>query len=162
MYTNSVDWIKRIDTTRQAVVNAKGVVTTPISAIEPDIVFTNNTLGLFAVSESANPSWYKAGNLFQAFLVPFGTAGYAQGDALPLILNRYQIHRFNQFPSIQTQYVVSFQAQPYLKDIKLQVWEYVGVNQGATLDSLAALAQQEIAQINKVNTSVHKLLNKKQ
>ncbi|MEH1799396.1 MAG: hypothetical protein V7L13_09535 [Nostoc sp.] len=159
MYSNSIDWKLVINQSRTAVVKVNK--SQPISAIEPDIVFTHNTIAIYATSITAKPNWYKAGNLYQAFTVPFGTAGAAQGESISVVLNRYTIHRFTVFPDMgDTKYVISFAPQTYLKDIKLQVWEYTGINQGATLDSLETLAKANLQRSAGLQTSINKLLKK--
>ncbi|MEH1956824.1 hypothetical protein [Nostoc sp.] len=161
MYTISSEWIQRVNTSRNATVDSKGKITTPITAIEPDILFTHNTIAIYATSLKAPSNWYKAGNLYQAFFVPFGTAGHAQGESISVMLNRYTIHRFTVFPDTgDTKYVISFAPQTYLKDIKLQVWEYTGINQGATLDSLETLAKANLQRSAGLQTSINKLLKK--
>ncbi|MEH2187179.1 MAG: hypothetical protein V7K64_13560 [Nostoc sp.] len=159
MYSNSIDWKLVVNQSRTAVVKINK--SQPISAIEPDIVFTHNTIAIYATSNTAKPNWYKAGNLYQAFPVPFGTAGAAQGESIGVVLNRYTIHRFTVFPDTgDTKYVISFAPQTYLKDIKLQVWEYTGINQGATLDSLETLAKANLQRSAGLQTSINKLLKK--
>ncbi|MEH2130130.1 MAG: hypothetical protein V7K86_05625 [Nostoc sp.] len=166
MYSGGNDWVRSIDVTRTATLDANGKITTTIGSIEPDVTFTQNTIGVLVESASANPNWFKAGTLFQGFPVPFGSAGFAEGEEFRVILRRYMIYRFTKYPDIgQTKYLISFTPQWYIKDVRLQIWQYIGTNQGATLDSLAALSQQEIAQtaklqasVNKVQTSINKLI----
>lgn len=163
MYNSGRDWVKSIDTVRNATLDANGKITQAIGSIEPDVVFTQNTIGIFVDSVSANLNWFKAGVLLQGFPVPFGTAGFAEGEEFRVILRRYMVHRFTIYPNIvgETKYLISFTPQWYIKDVRLQIWQYIGTNQGATLDSLSALSQQEIAQTTKLQTSINKLLNKK-
>ncbi|MEH1821933.1 MAG: hypothetical protein V7L31_23110 [Nostoc sp.] len=169
MYSNSNDWVKSIDTTRRATLDANGKITNPIGSIEPDVQFTHNTIGIYTESDSAPLHWFKAGTLLQGFPVPFGSAGFAEGEEFRVILRRYMVYRFTKFPNIgETKYLISFTPQWYIQDIHLQVWQYIGTNDGATLDSLAALSQQEIAQtvklqssVNKVQTSINKLIKLK-
>lgn len=132
MFSVASEWKLRVVEQRTATDKA------PIPAIEPDLIFTSNTIGIFAESPSAPSHWYAAGDFLQAYLVGFGTAGYAQGEFVKIVLGRYHIHRFTNFPSIpgKNEYLISFAPRPYLKDVNLKVWEYVGENQGATLDSL--------------------------
>ncbi|MEH1777690.1 MAG: hypothetical protein V7L26_00765 [Nostoc sp.] len=158
MYANGNDWVKSIDTVRKATLDANGKITQAIGSIEPDVTFTKNTIGIFVDSDTANLNWFKAGVLLQGFPVPFGEAGFAEGEEFRVILRRYMIYRFTKYPNIgQTKYLISFTPQWYIQDVRLQIWQYTGTNQGATLDSLAELNQQEIAQTTKLQTSVNKL-----
>lgn len=158
MYSGGNDWVKSIDTTRHATLDANGKITQAIGSIEPDVVFTQNTIGIFVDSDTAPTSWFKAGVLLQGFPVPFGSAGFAEGEEFRVILRRYMVYRFTKYPNIgETKYLISFTPQWYIQDVRLQVWQYIGTNQGATLDSLAALSQQDIAQTVKLQTSVNKL-----
>lgn len=133
MFDIASEWKLRINQQRTT-------ATAPIPAIEPDIIFTSNIIGIFATSPSSPSNWYAAGDFLQIYLVGFGSAGYAQGELVKIVLNRYHIHRFSKFPSIldENKYLISFVPKPYLKSINLKVWEYIGKNQGATMESLEA------------------------
>jgi hypothetical protein len=159
MYTIASEWKQIINVSRKAVIKAGKAL--PIAAIEPDTVLTHNTIALIITSTTANPAWYKAGNLYQAFFVPFGSAGAAQGEQLRITFNRYIIHRFTIFPATdENKYVLSYVPESYFKDVRLQVWEYVGTNQGATLDGLEALVQANLQRSAGIQTSINKLLKK--
>ncbi|MEH2170792.1 MAG: hypothetical protein V7K41_29905, partial [Nostoc sp.] len=67
-----------------------------IPAIEPKINFTSNIIGIFATSSTSPSHWYSAGDLLQLYQVGFGVSGYAQTAFLKIILNCYQVHRFNK------------------------------------------------------------------
>ncbi|QKQ76458.1 hypothetical protein [Nostoc sp. TCL240-02] len=155
MYDIASEWKQVINVSRKAVKNVNGKYL-PIAPIEPDTVLTHNTIALYLTSESANPNWYKAGYLYQAFFIPFGTAGAAQGEQIKVILNRYMIHRFTTFPDIENKYVLSYSPESYYKDVKLQVWEYVGTNQGATLDSLQTTQKATLAKVNSIQQSLNR------
>ncbi|MEH1765800.1 MAG: hypothetical protein V7K76_26035 [Nostoc sp.] len=158
MYSGGNDWVKTIDLTRKATLDANGKITEAIGSIEPDIQFTQNTIGIYVESVTADPNWFLAGTIFQGFPVPFGSAGFAEGEEFRVILRRYMIYRFTKYPDIgETKYLLSFTPRWYIKDIHFQAWQYIGTNQGATLDSLAALGQQEVAQTVKLQSSVNKL-----
>ena len=159
MYDVASEWKQVINVKRTAVQRDGKYL--PIGAIEPDVLLTHSTIGLIVTSDSANPNWYRAGSLFQAYLVPFGTAGAAQGERVRVTLNRYTIHRFTVFPSIESnQYVLSYVPENYFRDVRLQVWEYIGVNQGATLDSLQALQRQSLQRLAGIKTSINQLTAK--
>lgn len=66
MYDIASEWKQVINVSRKAVKNVNGKYL-PIAPIEPDTVLTHNTIALYLTSESANPNWYKAGYLYQAF-----------------------------------------------------------------------------------------------
>ncbi|WP_099073438.1 hypothetical protein [Nostoc linckia] len=129
MFEIASEWKLRVTEQRTA-------TDSPIPAIEPDVIFTSNTIGIFAESPSAPSHWYAAGDFLQAYLVGFGSSGYAQGELVKVVLSRYQMYRFTKFPL--NEYLISFVPKPYLKDVNLKVWEYVGENQGTTLESLEA------------------------
>jgi hypothetical protein len=159
MYTIASEWKQVININRVA--SKDGDRYRPIPAIEPDVVFTHNTIAFIVSSTTAKPNWYNGGDLFQAFLVPFGTAGAAQGEKVRVVFNRYIIHRFTTFPSTpDNQYVLSFSPPRYFRDVRLQVWQYIGENQGATLDSLETLAKAELQRSAGIQTSINKLLKR--
>ncbi|MEH2195675.1 MAG: hypothetical protein V7K98_23955 [Nostoc sp.] len=160
MYSIGAEWLLRVNRTNNATF-ADGKITKAIDPIEPDVVFTHSTIGIYVVCPSGKETWYRAGDLYQAFTVPFGVAGAAQGESLRLVLNRYTIHRFTTFPSLEgNKYVISFSPMWYFPDVKIQIWEYVGTNQGATLDSLAASEKQQLQRTAALQTSVNKLLRR--
>ncbi|OYE02141.1 hypothetical protein [Nostoc sp. 'Peltigera membranacea cyanobiont' 232] len=158
-YGVSTDWKLMVDTSRRSATDANGGLIS-IPPIEPDVLFTFNTIGIYVSSATARPTWYRAGNLYQSQFVPFGSAGYAEADAFPAILNRYQIHRFTQLPDIEVSYLISFTPQFYISDIRLQLWQYIGTNQGATLDNILTATQQGIQQTKKAQTSLNQLLKR--
>lgn len=161
MYSKAIDWVKRIDLFERAEVDNNQKIIKPISAIQPEFLFTHNTIGFYLDSATAKDYWYRAGSIHQLFLVPFGNTGYAEGEKFFLTLKRYQIYRFNQFPNMgNTEYRISFVPEFYFQDIHLQVWEYGGVNQGSTLDSLAVSLNKQLANLAKLQTLVNKLLKK--
>ncbi|WP_445628422.1 hypothetical protein [Nostoc sp. DSM 114167] len=156
MYDIASEWKQIVNVSRTAQIGDNGKPR-PIEPIEPDVVLTHNTIAIYLTSNTANPNWYKAGYLYQAFPVPFGTAGAAQGEQLRVILNRYIIHRFTTFPSVgDTKYLLSYSPESYYRDVKLQVWEYIGTSQGATLDTLE---KQNKATLSKV-TAIQQALNR--
>lgn len=160
MYSIASEWKQVINISRTAIVKAGKSL--PIAAIEPDIVLTHGTIAFIVTSQTAKPTWYKAGNLYQAFFVPFGTAGAAQGEQVRVTYNRYIIHRFTTFPSLEgNKYVLSYVPESYFKDVRLQVWEYIGTSQGATLDSLEKTAKATLAKTTSISTQVAKLLSGK-
>ncbi|WP_375501661.1 hypothetical protein [uncultured Nostoc sp.] len=131
-----------------------------IPAIEPGINFTSNIIGIFATSPSSPSSWYSAGDFLQLYQVGFGTHGYAQGEFLKIILNRYQIHKFNKISSIENKYLISFLPKFYLKNIDLKVWEYVG-DEGATLETLETSIKATHQRIVSEAVIIKALLEKK-
>ena len=161
MYSSGNDWVKSVDVTRHATLDDKGKITLAIGSIEPDVTFTQNTIGVYVSSFTASPNWFKAGTMFQGFPIPFGSAGFAEGEEFRVILHRYMIYRFTKYPDIgQIRYLLSFTPQWYIRDVHLQVWQYTGTNQGATLDSLTALVNKEVGLTTKLQTSINKLLKK--
>lgn len=131
-----------------------------IPAIEPGVNFTSNIIGIFATSSLSPVDWYSAGDFLQLHRVGFGTSGYAQGGFLKIILNRYQIHRFNKISSNENSYLISFLPKFYLKNIDLKVWEYVG-NEGATLEvletSIKATHQRIVSEAAIIRSLLEKL-----
>ncbi|MHC5614107.1 MAG: hypothetical protein ACYTXA_24710 [Nostoc sp.] len=161
MYSLSSDWVKSVDINRRATLDANEKITEAIGSIEPDVTFTHNTIGVYVSSATASPNWFKAGTLLQGFPIAFGSAGYAEGEEFRVILYRYMVYRFTKFPDIgETKYLLSFTPQWYIKDVHLQIWQYTGTNQGATLDSLTALVNKEVGLTTKLQTSINKLLKK--
>ncbi|MEH1802143.1 MAG: hypothetical protein V7L13_23875 [Nostoc sp.] len=161
MFEIASEWKLRVSQQRSASVD-EDRIQIPLLAIEPDIVFTSNIIGIYVTSPSAPSNWYAAGELFQAYLVGFGSAGYAQGELIKIILNRYHIHRFTTFPSIpgESKYLLSFTPKPYLKDISLSVWEYVGENQGTTLESLEASVKATHQRVISEGAAIKALIKK--
>ncbi|MBW4425318.1 MAG: hypothetical protein KME50_12930 [Nostoc desertorum CM1-VF14] len=134
-----------------------------IPAIEPRINFTSSIIGIFATSSTSPTTWYSAGELLQLYPVGFGASGYAQGDYLKIVLNRYQVHKFSKIPFNSNKYLISFAPKFYLKDISLKVWEYVG-KEPPTLESLEtsikATHQRVIAESVAIKTLLNKIQNK--
>ncbi|MBE9199083.1 MULTISPECIES: hypothetical protein [unclassified Nodularia (in: cyanobacteria)] len=161
MYNNSAEWFLKFDRAGNAKIDDKGNIEEPIQAIEPDVQFTKNTIGIYCSSTSARPNWYAAGELYQAFFVGFGDAGAAQGESIRCILNRHIIHRFTVFPGISTEnkYVLSFTPKFWLKDITIQVWEYIGTNQGVTSEDLDLGIKQVNSQVLKQAQQIKTVLN---
>ncbi|WP_138500965.1 hypothetical protein [Nostoc sp. PA-18-2419] len=161
MYDIASEWKQIINVSRKAILDNNGKAL-PMQPIEPDVVLTHNTIAFILTSESANPNWYKAGYLYQAFFVPFGTAGAAQGEQIKVVLNRYTIHRFTTFPSVnENKYLLSYSPERYYKDVRLQVWEYIGTNQGATLDSLETLVKTDLQRSASIQALLNKLSKKR-
>jgi hypothetical protein len=162
MFEVATEWIQRVNQSRRATVDTNGKITASIQAIEPDVVFTKNTIGIYVTSASSPPNWYSAGDLLQAYLVGFGTAGYAQGEYIKVVLNRYHIHRFTKFPSIQgdSKYLISFVPKTYLKDVTIKVWEYAGENQGTTLEDLETQVKAVYQKVSSESSSIKALLKK--
>ncbi|HYW20320.1 MAG TPA: hypothetical protein VE956_13620 [Nodularia sp. (in: cyanobacteria)] len=142
--------------------DVNGKIKTKIGVIEPNTQFFSRTIGVLISSQSANPNWYAAGELFQAYLVSFGSAGYAEGESIRTTLNRYRIYKFNEFPFIdgQTRYLLSFSPKYYLKDIRLEVWEYMGINTGVSNEDLESSVKQVQSRVIQEAASIKQLLNK--
>jgi hypothetical protein len=158
MYEISSDWIRSVDETRQATTDKDGEIITPCGVIEPDHLFSSRTIGIYASSASSDPNWYRAGTLYQAHLVGFGQ-GYAQGEEVRLVLNRYRIYNFTQSPYLEgeSRYLISFvpirgREKAYLKDIRLQIWEYRGTSQGVSNEDLLTQIHSIGSQIRKVSS----------
>jgi hypothetical protein len=158
MYKLSSDWSQSVDETRQATLNKDGEIVTPCGVIEPDHLFKSRTIGIYATSASSNPNWYRAGTLYQAHLVGFGQ-GYAQGEEVRIVLNRYRIYNFIQSPYLEgeSRYLISFvpargREKAYLKDIRLQIWEYRGTNQSVSNEKLLTQIHSIGSQIRKVSS----------
>lgn len=155
-YTLSTDWVKRVDQSRQAILDDDGKFVKRVGVIEPDFQFTSRTIGIFANSQSVNPNWYRAGVCFQAFLVGFGE-GFAQGEEIKLVLNRYRVYNFTQFPFLEgeTRYLLSFVPVNYLKDVRLQVWEYNGTNQSISNEDLQTSIQAVGQKVSKAQSTIN-------
>lgn len=164
MFDLSTQWQLKISTSRQAGKDTSGNYQ-PIKAIEPDVIFLKPIIGVHIVSPSAPSNWYSAGELLQVFLVGFGK-GEAEGENHRIILNRYQIIRFTEFPfySGQTKYLLSFAPRYYLRDIQIRIWEYQGTEQGVSPEDLQAslnnTKQQLLASQNSIKEIQNKILQK--
>lgn len=90
-------------------------------------MFVSQILSVYVTSLSAPSWWYAAGDFYQAFIVPFGDSGAAQGELTKLVLNRYTIINFQKFP-MDSPYLVSYSPKYYFKDVTLQVWEKVSTH----------------------------------
>jgi hypothetical protein len=156
MYELSSDWSQSVDETRQAVLK-DGEIVTPCGVIEPDHLFKSRTIGIYVSSVSADPNWYRAGTLYQAHLVGFGQ-GYAQGEEVRLVLNRYRIYNFTQSPFLEreSRYLISFVPargeKAYLKDVRLRIWEYQGTNQSVSNEDLLTQIHSIGSQVRKVSS----------
>jgi hypothetical protein len=166
MYDLSSDWVLKFSTSRTAKPDPKNRLGfAPIPPIEPDAAFTKRTIGIYATSVSANPNWYPIGYLMQGYLVGFGTTGYAEGETIKIILNRYKIHQFNEIPHIngETIYRLSFSPLYYYKDVNIKVWEYIGTNQGVSNEDLKKAVRANTQLLNNVlvrQTQAREILNK--
>ncbi|MEJ1929900.1 hypothetical protein WDZ92_06405 [Nostoc sp. NIES-2111] len=160
MFNLSTEWTLKINTTRQAIKNVSGNYQ-PIPAIEPDIIFRKPIIGVYITSPSAPSNWYSAGELLQVFLVGFGK-GEAEGENHRIILNRYQIIRFTEFPfyTNETQYLLSFAPKYYLRDVLIKVWEYQGTEQGISPEDLQLSLNTAKQQILSGQASIKELQNK--
>jgi hypothetical protein len=158
MYNLSTDWAERINISRQATFDDKNKIVVPIQPIESDAVFFNQTIGVYITSQSAKVTWKASGELYQALEVGFGTAGYALAESIRPTLNRYRMYRFDRFPFLpgETRYLLSFTPEDYLRDVRLQVWEYIGTNQGSTNESL----QKSINAVHQRVINTQEILNK--
>lgn len=130
-----------------------------LPAIEPGINFTSNIIGTFVTSSLAPSSWYTAGDFLQLYQTGFGAVGHAQAKSFKIILNRYQIHRFDNFSFNESKYLISFVPKFYLQDINLKVWEYVG-HAGATLESLESNVKAVHQRLISESVSVKLLLKR--
>lgn len=161
-YSISSDWVLKVNTQRTAQISNGRYQ--PIPAIEPDTQFTKSTIGIYINSPSASPSWYAAGEILQAWIVPFGEAGAAQGESIRAVLNRYMVHRFTVFPfADESRYLLSIVPKQYLRDISVKVWEFQG-NDGETPETLAksikAVHQRVIAEATATKALINKVLKK--
>jgi hypothetical protein len=133
-----------------------------IPAIEPKINFTSSVIGIFATSSLSPADWYSAGDFLQLYQVGFGTSGYAQAGYFKVILNRYQIYKFNKILSNENNYLISFLPKFYLKNINLKVWEYVGQQQETTLEDLKVSINSMHQRLISEATTIQFLINKLQ
>jgi hypothetical protein len=123
VFDNSADWVLRISESRQALLDDKGNIKTPVSPIEPNHIFTNQTVCVVVTSNSAPLHWYRGGDIYQSFKVPLGDDGYAAGQEFKIVLRRYQILTFNLYTE-QIGYYLSYLPPYYFKDVSLRVWEF--------------------------------------
>jgi hypothetical protein len=160
MFDLSTEWILKINTSRQATKDTSGSYQ-PIQAIEPDVLFTKPIIGVHITSPSAPSNWYSAGELLQVFLVGFGK-GEAESENHRIVLNRYQIIRFTEFPfySGDTRYLLSFAPRSYLRDIQAKIWEYQGTIQGTTPEDLQASLSSSTQQLLASQSSIKEIANR--
>jgi len=160
MYALGSDWKLRIDEARTSKANQGELPNIP--AIEPDVVFTKNTIGFLVTTVNGKQRWYRGGELLQVFESAISPVGFSQGERIECVLNRNHAHRFTTFPQLggDSRYLISYVPPPWYPDVRIRVWEYVGGNEGATLDSLAQLQKQTIQKINGLRTSVNALTKK--
>lgn len=160
MYSNSSEWVLKVNVSRLAQRNDNGGVI-PLLAIEPDTVFTRRTIAVYANSDQGSRQWIRAGELLQIFLTGFGE-GYAQGEWRSLILNRYTIHKFDVIPTIGADlpYLMSFVPKRWLPDITLKIWEYTGTNQGVTPEDLDMGIKQNQSRIRAESSAIRQILRR--
>lgn len=155
-------WIKKFSLSRSAKLDEDGKIIDPIKPIEPDSIFTKPIVGIYASSSSAPRHWYAAGDLLQAYIVPFGSAGYAQGDLQKCVLWRHHIFNFSSLPyTSDTRYLLSFVPRYYLPDITISAWEYIGTNQPVSNNELKTLLLRTNATQTQSLSLLKKIMQKK-
>ena len=146
MFEIGNDWKFKFHRESKARLNNLGRIEQPIAPIEPDIVFTKNIICFHATAKEYDVRWVAVGSLMQAYLVPIGSAGYAQGDEKFIRLHRYHIFQFNNLPwyPSESRYVLSFAPKRWMIDIAITAWEYHGrdgVSNEELLNNIQAVHQ---------------------
>jgi hypothetical protein len=156
------EWILKFSRTAKAATDRYDRIIKPIQPIEPDAVFTNKIVGVYVSSSSASKRWYFGGKLYQAFIVPFGTAGYAQGAEKKITLWRHHIFNFTELPFSTTEYkyLLSFDPPNWFKDVNIFCWEYQGINQGKSNEEIFDIAVLNLRQSQKNQASINALAKK--
>lgn len=109
----------------------------PIPAFEIGLLFEHHILAVRCISTTAKAHWRFAGNLSQRFQI--GTGGST--SPLPVVtaarrglrLNRAELIRF---PRLTTNYELLFEVPHWIKDMRLTVWEYSGIESDTTEETL--------------------------
>lgn len=78
--------------------------------------FTNNLIVVRAVSAAAQPSWRRAGNLYQ--VINFVGIGEAEGETKQVILGT----KYIEFDNFTVPFNLQFAFVPWLPSLRLQIW----------------------------------------
>ncbi|MBH8576984.1 hypothetical protein I8752_29185 [Nostocaceae cyanobacterium CENA369] len=119
-FSDVTKWNLILDSTKNATIQG-GMIIQPIAAFEPSHLFSSSVVVVQVFSATAKSTWYKAGYLNQAVLVPL-SLGLALGESRFVPLFTPVIINFLSFPN---NYKVSFEVPKYFKDCNVKIWEFV-------------------------------------
>lgn len=124
----------------------------PIPAFELGFLFDSHILAVRALSTTALAHWRFAGNLYQR--IQLGTGGAA--SSLPTVdasNKRIWLNRtiLIDFPEYTPEYELNFTCAHWLRDVRLTVWQYIGINSDNITEKLLEL-ETKIDVINEAVT----------
>lgn len=138
--TSQGNWNQIYDESRSAVPATPSGGHTPIPAFEIPFLFDKHIIAVRCLSPSAKPTWRYAGTLSQRFQA--GTGGSAStlptldATSLSLRINRSKLVVFKKYTQ---QYELLFESPPWIKEMRLTIWQYVGTESDSTEDLLREL-----------------------
>lgn len=138
--TTQENWFQIYDESRTAQIATPSGGYYPIPAFEIPILLERHVLAVRCLSTTAKPTWRFAGTLSQRFQA--GTGGTAsplptvEASAIGLRLNRTKLVVFKKFTA---NYQLLFENAYWLKDLRLSIWEYRGIESDSTEDLIREL-----------------------
>ncbi|WP_017314922.1 hypothetical protein [Mastigocladopsis repens] len=138
--TTQGNWSQIYDESREAVIATSAGGHYPIPAFEVPFLFEKHILAVPCLSKSAKAHWRFAGNLIQR--IQIGTGGSASplppvdGARVYMRLNRTALVVFKNYTST---YELLLENAPWLKDLRVTVWEYRGPQSDTTEDLIQTL-----------------------
>ena len=138
--TTQGNWNQIYDESRSAVPMSPVGGHYPIPAFEIPFLFDKHIIAVRCLSTSAKATWRFAGTLSQRFRA--GTGGSTSplpildAEILSLRLNRSRLVVFKQYTQ---QYELLFESPPWIKDMRLSIWQYIGEQSDSTEDLLREL-----------------------
>lgn len=124
----------------------------PIPAFEISFLFESHILAVRCLSTTAKAHWRFAGILSQQFQI--GTGGTA--SPLPDVTASQHKSRLNRteliiFPKLTGNYQLIFEPAYWLKDARLTIWEYTGIESDTTEELIQTLKVDLIRIESKVD-----------
>lgn len=138
--TGQGNWFQIYDESRTAVAATPQGAYYSIPAFEIPFTLERHVLAVRCLSPTAKSTWRFAGTFSQRFQV--GTGGTASplpvvdATSVGLRLNRTKLIVFKKYT---TNYQLLFENVRWLKDLRLTIWEYRGIESDSTEDLIREL-----------------------
>jgi hypothetical protein len=138
--TSQGNWTQIYDESRTAIQATPAGGHIPIPAFEIPFLFDKHVIAVRCLSPSAKATWRFAGTLSQRFQA--GTGGTASplptvdASSLSLRLNRTLLVIFKKYTQ---EYQLLFESPPWIKDMRLSIWQYIGAESDSTEDLIRDL-----------------------
>ncbi len=134
------NWNQIYDESRSAVPLTPAGGHIPIPAFEIPFLFDRHIIAVRCLSPTAKATWRFAGMLSQRFRA--GTGGSASplptldATSLALRINRSRLVVFQKYTA---EYELLFESPPWIKDMRLSIWQYLGSESDTTEDLIREL-----------------------